>query len=151
MSWHYEIAGVLSNPRTRVVVCRQCGVLIPLKVASIDHQAPQTGGQDKAMLRFFRVADCTVGGGVGAKFNAIHSLVHKDRNPIGNDVDPSSIKSTKEERYTLNAAGLIYYSLIRHAGLLDEFARACMHSGFNLRPVCPPCNSRVSNGNTGIG
>jgi hypothetical protein len=132
-----------SDTRTiDVVNCRQCGILLPLSVASIDHQAPQTTGITKAMCRFFRSVGCTVGSGKGTKSI---TLQYKYAPQIGAYDSPST--GNREERYTLNEIGRMYYTMMHLSGQLDLFKAACMHSGFNLRPVCPPCNSSLSNTN----
>jgi hypothetical protein len=104
-----------SDTRTiDVVNCRQCGILLPLSMASIDHQAPQTTGITKAMCRFFRSVGCTVGSGKGTKSI---TLQYKYASQIGAYDSPST--GNREERYTLNEIGRMYYTMMHLSGQLD--------------------------------
>jgi hypothetical protein len=126
-----------------VVNCRVCGILLPLRVASIDHQAPQSNGMMKAMCRVFRSIGCTVASGRGVKSVTMQSELAE---AIGGD-EPGRWDGNKVERHTLNEVGRMYYSMLGVAGMMGEFQVGCMNSGFNLRPVCPPCNSSLQNKN----
>jgi hypothetical protein len=133
---------------TLVVYCRECGLQIPLSVATVDHQAAQNGGETKAMFRFFRAIGCTEASGAGRKSQRLLAYFNNNGMQV-TDSTPQS--GNKLDRYTLNDFGVLYYSILRAAGLMAEFKNACMHGGFNLRPVCPPCNSRLRNTGADIG
>ncbi len=47
--------------------CQNCGVVLPLRNLTIDHQKPQQGGAMEAMLRVFRALGLTVSTGSGQK------------------------------------------------------------------------------------
>ena len=143
--WDYsdpKDANVQFDKNIDVVYCRECGMLIPLRIASIDHQAPQTGGEAQAIARLFRSLGCTRASGTGQKSQDTGTLYAAS---IGGRT--ALAPGTKEDRYTLNLVGIIYYSAILAAGLEQELKKAAMHSAMNLRPVCPPCNSQLRNSN----
>jgi hypothetical protein len=47
--------------------CQHCGIVLPLRILTIDHQKPQQGGDVEAMLRVFRAAGLTGETGIGQK------------------------------------------------------------------------------------
>jgi hypothetical protein len=146
LDWIDPKSGAVTNVATPSVYCRACGIYMPLKLATVDHQRPQAGGAILAVCRVFRALGLTEGGATGAKgqyFNQIYAA------SVGGTVDGKIYGG--EERYTLNPIGEIYYSLLQKSGLMLEFKDVCMHSVYNLRPVCGPCNSSLSNSNVGLG
>jgi hypothetical protein len=48
---------------------------------------------------------------------------------------------------TLSDAGAIYYSVFEAMNRGADLQEACMHHYLNLRPLCGPCNSSLSNSN----
>lgn len=138
--------GEPGNPfQTEFVYCRHCGLLIPLYVASVDHQAPQDGGMNKARLRLFRALGCTVASGSGKKSQAMLTEFFRDGMKVVDDPPPAG---SRDDRYKLNVFCMFYYTVMASAPEgLKELDKIAMHSGFNLRPLCPPCNSRLQNTN----
>jgi hypothetical protein len=124
-----------------VVFCRHCGVQMPLRLATVDHQAPQSVGAYFALCRFFRALGLTKGAGTGKKTQQYRRDYAAD---VGGKT--STEVADWDSRYTLNRVGRIYYSML--AAGKDwtlPMADRCMHSIFNLRPVCGPCNSSLGN------
>ncbi len=123
------------------VFCRQCGIEIPLRVASVDHQGAQTGGESKAVLRFFRAIGCTES---TAKSRKGAIVLARFAAALGGDANTRLSGAT--DRYTLNVMGRMYYTMILKVyGDDSDFKKMCMHALTNLRPVCPPCNSKLQN------
>jgi hypothetical protein len=122
-----------------VVACRACGIRLPLKVMTVDHQMPQAGGEIGAICRVFRGYGLTKGAPKGAKNKAAVARLAKS---VGGVVAPLA---TWADRYTFNEAGAIYYSIVREANQLQALANSCMNNMLNLRPACGPCNSRLRN------
>ena len=122
--------------------CRVCGLMLPLKVLTVDHQKAQTADVTAAILRVFRGLGLTKAGARGKKnTEAIAAWAAK----VGGDTAPKG--GTMAERTTLNVFGGIYYSVFKAAGALPALSTACTHHYLNLRPVCGPCNSRLRDQN----
>jgi hypothetical protein len=120
--------------------CRACGLVLPLRNLTIDHQKAQAGGEEAAICRVFRGVGLTVAGPHGAKNNM---ALGQFATLVGGNSNPP--RGSREDRYTLNAAGAIYYSVLKAANQLGELKKACMHHYLNLRPICGPCNSSLGN------
>lgn len=133
---------VLSAP------CMVCGLVLPLKNLTIDHQRPQSGGELEAVLKTFRALGLTEEGPQGPKGQAILQLI---RNNIPLQAVPTLPGrgvlggNSRENRYTLNRDGLILYSFMVAAQKKDELKSQSMHSLFNLKPACQRCNSARGN------
>lgn len=134
----HRIHGSMAKPES-MVSCRACGIVLPLKVITVDHQAPQTGGDIGAICRIFRGLGLTRG---GARGNKNKTAVQANTVAVGGTV---ANLGSWDERYSLNDAGTIYYSIIKEANQLGKLAEHCMQHMLNLRPVCGPCNSRLKN------
>jgi len=126
--------------------CQKCGVILPLKNLTIDHQKPQQGGDVQAMLRVFRAAGLTVSTGSGQKNRALQRqfapLVGGNQNVL-----QRGQRGTDIDRYTLSMKGIIYFTMLQHYKLTNEMLQMSMHHVANLRPMCGPCNSRLRNTN----
>ncbi len=123
-----------------LVPCRACGIVLPLKVITIDHRHPQTGGAVGAVCKVFRGLGLTVGGPKGAK-----SKQWQNTQTATNVGGTAKVIGSTNERYSLTETGLIYYTMFKEAGALQKLYDACMNNILNLRPVCGPCNSRLRN------
>jgi hypothetical protein len=121
--------------------CRVCGLLLPLTHLTVDHQKAQVGGELASVLRVFRGFGLTVAGPTGGKGKATATAVAIS---LGGTV---GLGGSRADRYTLNLAGIIYYSVFRIAKAIDDLTTVCMHHPLNLRPVCGPCNSSLQNQN----
>lgn len=128
-----------------VVACRKCFIKLPTRIITIDHQGPKSGGEMMAFFRVFRGLGLTDGGPrhMGKNYQSVVTMAAL----VGgkSDVLPGTPRSVPLK--TLNATGIIYYSILRHLGWLDWVKRRCMHHYLNLRPLCGPCNSSLSNRN----
>lgn len=141
--WKNPKSGMEYQEKTDIVFCRGCGVLMPLKLATVDHQKPQTGGDVEAVCRVFRAFGLTKSPPSSNKSKVFFDLL---ADKVGGSKNIFATNS-KEERYTLNSAGRIYFSYLAATKCLDEVVKKSMHSIFNLRPVCGPCNSALRNSN----
>lgn len=137
-SYVHPTHGSMAKPES-MVSCRACGIVLPLKVITVDHQAPQTGGDIGAICRIFRGLGLTLGSPRGHKNK---TAVQANAVAVGGTV---AQVGSWDERYSLNDAGVIYYSIIKEAHQLGKLAEHCMQHMLNLRPVCGPCNSRLKN------
>jgi hypothetical protein len=54
--------GAVSAPTEDGTICRRCEVVFPLRTLTIDHQRPQNGGSELAVLRVFRGLGLTKAG-----------------------------------------------------------------------------------------
>lgn len=124
--------------------CIYCGLLLPLRLITVDHQRPQAGGETEAVAKMFRTLGWTVAGPIGAKgqsFQSGHLTPVEPRVSRG----VRTPTSTLGQRYTLNAVGTLWYSLAVAIGARAALEATCMHSLINLAPLCHGCNSSKNN------
>lgn len=124
--------------------CMVCGLMLPMRNMTVDHQRPQTGGQDEAVLKTFRAFGLTTEGPKGSKGKAM--LAHLTEGvPLATSTPEYGrevvITGSVNDRYTLNLTGAVIYSFVVAANLTSELASQCMHGLLNLRPSCGACNS----------
>ncbi len=142
------------------IPCKKCGLVLPMKLITIDHQRPQAGGEFEAVAKVFRIFGLTLEGPKGAKGKAFQELVQKGGTAtnvvLAGDMGvltvaplPVGVKAlggnSLADRYTLNDSGTMYYSLVKAAGALKELQDRCMHSLLNLAPLCQSCNNIKNN------
>lgn len=122
--------------------CMVCGIVLPIRLLSIDHKRPQTGGYNEAILKVFRVMGLTKEGPQGPKGIALqtNNIVSIGTKPTRQKLSGTSL----DDRYTLNDKGIVFYSLAvqLNENILEE---ECMHNLVNLAPLCQFCNSSRSN------
>jgi len=128
-----------------VTFCRVCGLLLPLKVLTVDHHKAQAAESSVPIVRVFRGLGLTSGGpktfqvtGKNKKAVDAHAASVGGRTAL-----PGGIG----ERTTLNEAGIIYFSVFKAAKLEAALGEKCLHHYLNLRPVCGPCNSQLGKTN----
>lgn len=111
------------------ISCKKCGIYLPPEQMSVDHQAPQTRGENLAILRVFRHFGYTFDG------------------PKGNKANPrlKDTSGTTDRRYELTIEGCLFYSCFIHSGYEAELQEMCMHNFYNLDAMCKKCNSSKSN------
>jgi hypothetical protein len=126
--------------------CQRCGIVLPLRNLTIDHQKPQQNGGVEAMVRVFRAAGLTVSAGYGIKNRYLQGLVAKIVGGNQNVLPPGQ-KGPVTDRYTLNEKGVLYFTMLHSANLYEEMLALSMHHIVNLRPMCGPCNSSLKNSN----
>lgn len=124
--------------------CIYCGLLLPLRLITVDHQRPQTGGETEAVAKVFRTMGWTAGGPSGTKGQSFQSGILTPVEPRASR-GVRTTTSTLSQRYTLNALGSLWYSLAVAVGARAELEATCMHSLVNLAPLCQSCNSSKSN------
>lgn len=138
-------AGVSSSETLNGAACRKCNLILPLKILTVDHQRPQEGGSNLAILRFFRALGLTEGGpSIGGKNRA--ALARYAAN-VGGDSTIGAAASKDAKKYQLSSVGIIYYTVLWHGKFIGKLQEVCMHHYLNLRPLCGPCNSSLSNSN----
>ena len=124
--------------------CMQCGLVLPLRNLTVDHQAPQSGGELQAVAKVFRAFGLTKEGPQGPKGKSIQSHVGSGA-PLEvvptRPGRPALAGTSKANRYTLNQWGAVLYSFAAECGDLGSLKQLCMHSLLNLAPLCGPCNS----------
>jgi len=81
-----------------LVYCRQCGVQMPLTMATLDHQGPQSNGANLALCRFFRSLGLTNGTGKGPKSKQFR----KDYAGSVGGNKSAAAAGDRAARYTLN-------------------------------------------------
>lgn len=126
--------------------CQHCGLILPLRNLTIDHQKPQSGGEVEAMLRLFRAAGLTVSTGYG---NKNRHLQNNFAAGFGGNttVLPRGQKGNVNDRYTLTLKGALYFTVLQSFNLTTEMKKMSMHHIVNLRPMCGPCNSQLRDTN----
>jgi hypothetical protein len=144
----YVEGGVLVHKTVESAPCMMCGVVLPLRNLTIDHQRPQAGGELEAVLKTFRAFGLTQEGPKGPKGQAI--LTHlRGGVPLGKVMPqlgrPAMGGTSLNKRYSLTDEGTMLYSFVAAAGELDSLKSQCMHGLLNLRPVCQACNSSRGN------
>jgi len=139
-----------TNEKSVVVLdatyCQRCGIVLPLRNLTIDHQKPQQGGEVEAMLRVFRAAGLTVETGSGQKNRFLQAQIAQS---VGGDqnVRARGQKGNEENRYSLNLKGTIYFSILEFYKQTKNMLEMSMHHIVNLHPMCGPCNSGLRNSN----
>lgn len=140
--------------------CTYCGIVLPEKLITIDHQRPQKGGTTEAVAKVFRILGLTREKPRGAKGAFLYqknlstlqlkasngSLGHVPAIPTRKGV-PAKADTVNglDDRYTLNRLGIFLYSIVVASKALEELESLCMHSLINLAPSCQSCNSTRSN------
>jgi hypothetical protein len=126
--------------------CQRCGIILPLRNLTIDHQKPQSGGDMEAMMRVFRAMGLTMSTGAGLKNRY---LQHKVSGLVGGNTTILALgnKGSVNDRYSHNVKGITYYSILKIFNMVDEMKQMSMHHIVNLRPMCGPCNSSLRNSN----
>lgn len=121
--------------------CRECGIVLPLAILTVDHQKAQAGGGTAAIARVFRGLGLTIGSPTGVKGLATQQTYAAG---LGGN---AFAKQSKDDKSSMNNAGVIYYTVFKEAKALPQLEEACLHHFLNLRPVCGPCNSSLRNMN----
>lgn len=140
----YVDNGVMTKKSVQSAPCMMCGLVLPTRNLTIDHQRPQSGGELEAIVKTFRACGLTREGPKGAKGQAVlkhmtqgaalaPALPQLGRAPAGG--------GSLQDRYTLNDVGTILYSFVSDAGDMDKLKSNCMHGLLNLKPLCQTCNS----------
>ena len=123
-------------PMGHTVACYDCGLVLPLRNITIDHQRPQGGNQYEPVCKVFRAMGLTIDGPAGPK--GTHYLAAQ-RVAVGGLLSANA--GTLQAKYTLNDVGTIYYTLADWCGVLGTLQTACMNHIVNLRPLCNACNT----------
>jgi hypothetical protein len=153
--FNYVNGGMTVSKSVSSAPCMVCGLFLPTRNLTIDHQRPQTGGDIEAVLKTFRAFGLTQEGPKGPKGQAIQSYLAASSGfgstaPTLNKVMPMPGRAplggtSVDARYTLNDQGTVLYSFVVAAGQTAELQSQCMHGLINLRPVCGACNSGRGN------
>jgi hypothetical protein len=114
--------------------CRQCGVVLPDSLLTIDHQRAQAGDKLAPVYTLFRAIGYSQAAPPGPKGQQYRRLHAAD---IGGELAPGGGLDE------LNYPGMIVYSLFKGAGYYDNLKELSMHHFINLRPVCLFCNSSL--------
>ena len=156
----HSSGGSIVQKSVKSAACMECGLVLPLRNLTIDHQRPQTGGELEAILKTFRAFGLTTEGPQGAKGKMILAYVQASAQPsvqfpqqIQQIIQPIPTKlgraslggSSVENRYTLTNEGTLLYSFVVDAGKLEDLKSQCMNGLLNLRPLCGACNSSRQN------
>lgn len=144
----YIQGGVLMKKLQLSAPCMICGLVLPMRNLSIDHQRPQTGGEIEAVLKTFRAFGLTMEGPQGPKGLAIRTHVTEGKvlKPVFTKPGRSGLGGNNlADRYTLSDVGTVLYSFIAAAGETEQLRTQCMHGLLNLKPACQTCNSARGN------
>ncbi|WP_147297860.1 hypothetical protein [Trinickia dinghuensis] len=117
------------------VPCYDCGIVLPLKNITIDHQRPQAGNELEPLCKVFRAMGLTIDGPAKGKgLDAVATW----RGQVGGLACQAT--NTRDAKYTLNDVGTIYYTLCDAASQYGELINDCFDHYINLRPLCGACN-----------
>ena len=141
--------GTSGNKPYQSTYCQKCGLMLPLRNLTIDHQKPQQGGdisKFQAMIRIFRALGLTCETGAGEKNRHIQSQFAAS---VGGDtiLIPLNQKISEGNRYSLTDKGALYYSILKIFDQVNQMKLMAMNHVVNLRPMCAPCNSSLQNFN----
>ena len=140
----YIEAGMALKKRVLSAPCMICGLVLPLRNLTVDHQRPQSGGETEAVLKTFRAFGLTSEGPQGPKGKSVmeHFTKGVPLQPVLTQPARAALGgSSLTDRYTLNDVGTLLYSFVVDAGELDTLKSECMHGLLNLKPACQTCNS----------
>jgi hypothetical protein len=133
--------------------CMQCGLLLPERLIEVDHQRPVEGGTTEAIAKVFRALGLTNAGSSGVKGRILGEVSKSSKLQFGATVSgvvPGAVPtrmnqasvhfSSLDNRYTLNAKGIILITIIQAAGMYSMLEEVCLHSIVNAAPLCGYCN-----------
>ncbi|WPB73970.1 hypothetical protein KYC5002_33655 [Archangium violaceum] len=139
------------------IPCMTCGVVLPIRLMTVDHQRPQTGGDHEAVLKTLRMLGLSKEGPKGSKgqnlqqhlstgvaLTAVPTKLNRPPAPAPAPA-PGQQVSPLTNRYSLNWRGVVFYSLMIAANAETDLANNCMNGLMNLAPLCSSCNSRRGN------
>lgn len=112
------------------VPCRECGVLLHEKLVTIDHYHAKKGDPLDPVFKIFRAVGYTNQLPSGLKGQTVHTNIYASVGGLNGG----------DDSYSLNAPGIIVYSLFRSSGYHQNLLNLAMHHFINLRPVCSHCN-----------
>jgi len=115
------------------VPCSECGVILPAKLVSVDHQRAQARDPYEAVYKIFKAVGYTEQGQIGTKARRVFA-------DWGEQVGGRDSGSGQR---TLNSTGVLVFSLLYGTGYKSNLKQLSMHHFVNLRPVCPHCNSSL--------
>jgi hypothetical protein len=142
------------------IPCYRCGILLPTRLITLDHQRPQSGGEVEAVTKVLRAFHLTVAGPKGAKGQLVAAAIQEGHPKLTNQAMGRSAVtavptipgrmavaagSTLNDRYTLNPEGCLFLSLVVASDAWSTLKTQCMHSMLNLLPACQHCNSSRGN------
>lgn len=146
--FEYVEAGKPVQKQVPSAPCMICGLVLPLRNLTIDHQRPQKGGEIEAVLKTFRAFGLTLEGPGGPKGQAIlaHVNTGKALAPLPTQPGRDALGGgAAARRYSLNEDGMFLYSFVAAANQIQQLKDACMHGLLNLKPACGACNSSKGN------
>ncbi|QJE01791.1 hypothetical protein HH212_18610 [Massilia forsythiae] len=140
----YIEAGDSSTREVWSAPCMICGLVLPMRNLTVDHQRPQSGGEIEAVLKTFRAFGLTMEGPRGGKGKIVLQHI-----TAGAQLEPVLTRPGRfglggfniNDRYTLNDDGAVLYSFVVDAGEKALLQSQCMHGLMNLKPACQTCNS----------
>jgi hypothetical protein len=136
--------GTIATRANFTVPCHNCGVVIPFEFLQVDHYDPQAGGQSLHLLKLLRAVGGTTAaptGGKGSQYFASQNLTGLVLHPKARDRTYVHLATaTAAAKWTTNARGIAFLSLLKYADGFDDGARMCKNSLLNLVPLCPECN-----------
>jgi len=121
--------GTLRQQSELTIPCRQCGLVLPFKLVTIDHSAAQKGNALDPIFKFFRALGLTNQDPSGPKGQTMSYMAGNVGGTFGGNGN-----------YCLNPVGIIYFSLFRNSGYWNNLKALTLHNFLNLRPVCSFCN-----------
>jgi hypothetical protein len=128
----YYVTGGTLAPKfvDETVSCRDCGLIMPLDAATIDHHHPKAGGDIDAARRVLRAIGLTqqAPNNIAGQLISIESEFARDRLGYG--------------ACQLSYIGMIFYTCLHLSGKYAEFSRKCLNHFVNLDPMCFKCNSK---------
>jgi hypothetical protein len=116
------------------IPCRQCGIVLPFKLVSIDHSHAQAGSELAPIFKFFRALGLTNQSPSGQKGQQFSNMAASVGGSFAGDNSSS-----------LNPVGVIIFSMFRNSGYWTNLKALTMHNFINLRPVCSFCNPSLGN------
>ena len=140
----YIQAGVSTAKSELSAPCMICGLVLPLRNLTVDHQRPQSGGEPEAVAITFRAFGLTNEGPHGPKGQKImdHFTRGAPLSAVLTQPGRAALGGISvNARYTLNEMGTVLYSFVAAAGELERLKTNCMHGLMNLSPACGACNS----------
>jgi hypothetical protein len=140
----YSSGGKVIAKFEETLPCQICGVILPTRNITVDHQRPQAGGGFEAIAKTFRAFGLTLEGPKGQKGQMILAHLTKGQKLSAVQTQISGALSggaSVKLRYTLSALGAALYSIVRVADEIEALKTACLHGLLNLKPACNFCNS----------
>ncbi len=127
-----------TNVSIPATACRHCGLMLPLSIMHVDHQAAKSNSYSGMLkvLKFFGLRTDDSGGYKAQKL------------ANGWKVQFADARTYTPDAGVWNGKGVIFLNVIEALSKRQLLMKACTNSILNLAPRCPRCNTSKGDSNS---